>query len=67
MRMPLLEYFVVVGAALTAALFVAEYYVPAPAPIERSEIDKTSIRIHSTKSGPEKIELIIATIAPRTF
>jgi Na+-transporting NADH:ubiquinone oxidoreductase subunit NqrC len=60
--MPLLEYFVVVGIALIAGLFVADYYVPAPPPAkEAREIDKTSIRIHSTQKTPGKLELTAVT------
>ena len=57
MRMPLLEYFVVVGLALVGALFVADYYVPATPAVPRAEVDKSTIRIRSTQKLPELIEL----------
>ena len=62
MRMPLLEYFVVAGAFLTIGLFVADYYVPAPPPAKAvHEIDKSSIRIHSTHKTPDKVDLTAIT------
>jgi hypothetical protein len=49
LNMPLFQYFVVVGVALMAALFVADYYVPAPPTPAPRVLDTSSIRIHSTQ------------------
>ncbi|RQH09499.1 hypothetical protein [Bradyrhizobium sp. RP6] len=54
--MPIIRYFVFVGALLLALLFAADRYLPAP--LERagpSDPDRTIIRIASARSLPEKI------------
>ncbi|WP_439365300.1 hypothetical protein ACNJYD_02925 [Bradyrhizobium sp. DASA03005] len=54
--MPIIRYFVFVGALLLALLFAADLYLPAP--VERagpSDPDRTIIRIASARSLPEKI------------
>jgi len=54
--MPIIRYFVFVGALLLALLFAADRYLPAP--VERagpSDPDRTIIRIASSRSLPEKI------------
>ncbi|WP_342739879.1 hypothetical protein [Bradyrhizobium sp. B117] len=54
--MPIIRYFVFVGALLLALLFAADRYLPPP--VERagpSDPDRTIIRITSTRSLPEKI------------
>ncbi|WP_092257156.1 hypothetical protein [Bradyrhizobium sp. Rc3b] len=54
--MPIIRYFVAVGGALLALLFAADRYLPAP--IERAgeaDLDRTTIRIRSARSLPEKI------------
>ena len=66
MRMPLLEYFVVVGIALTGALFLADAYFPAPPTPAPRVFDTSSIRIHSTQKLPERLELT-ASATNRTF
>ncbi|MCK1666576.1 hypothetical protein [Bradyrhizobium sp. 153] len=54
--MPIIRYFVVVGGLLLALLFAAGRYLPAP--IEHAgatDPDRTTIRISSARSLPEKI------------
>ncbi|MGY8710801.1 hypothetical protein RAD16_34125 [Bradyrhizobium sp. 18BD] len=54
--MPIIRYFVFVGALLLALLFAADRYLPTP--VERagpSDPDRTIIRITSARSLPEKI------------
>ncbi|MDA9399006.1 MULTISPECIES: hypothetical protein [Bradyrhizobium] len=54
--MPIIRYFVFVGALLLALLFAADRYLPAP--VERagpSDPDRTIIRIASARALPEKI------------
>ncbi|MHC4041586.1 hypothetical protein [Bradyrhizobium sp. 23AC] len=56
--MPIIRYFIFVGALLLALLFAADRYLPAP--VERagpSDPDRTTIRIASARSLPEKIVL----------
>ncbi|WP_342738980.1 hypothetical protein [Bradyrhizobium sp. B117] len=62
--MPIIRYFVFVGALLLALLFAADRYLPPP--VERagpSDPDRTIIRITSTRSLPEKI---VFDTRPRT-
>lgn len=66
MRMPLLEYFVFAGLALTGALFVADAYFPAPPAPAPRVFDTSSIRIHSVQKVPERLELT-ANASGRTF
>ncbi|MDA9436256.1 hypothetical protein [Bradyrhizobium sp. CCBAU 51627] len=54
--MPIIRYFVFVGALLLALLFAADLYLPAP--VERtgpSDPDRTIIGIASARALPEKI------------
>ncbi|MHC4049885.1 hypothetical protein [Bradyrhizobium sp. 25ACV] len=54
--MPIVRYFVFVGGLLLALLFAADRYLPAP--VERNDAtdpDRTTIRIRSARSIPEKI------------
>jgi hypothetical protein len=54
--MPIIRYFVSVGGLLLALLFAADRYLPAP--IEHAgpaDPDRTTIRISSARSLPEKI------------
>ena len=63
-RMPLIEYFFVVGVVLTALLFVAERYFPAP-PAEKPRIVNTSsIRIKSVSLLPDKGDLMASVTKP---
>ncbi|MEY9748637.1 hypothetical protein ABIF65_008011 [Bradyrhizobium japonicum] len=54
--MPIIRYFIFVGGLLLAMLFAADRYLPAP--VERAaatDPDRTTIRISSARSLPEKI------------
>ncbi|WP_035701122.1 hypothetical protein [Bradyrhizobium genomosp. I (2014)] len=54
--MPIIRYFVFVGALLLALLFAADRYLPAP--VERAaanDPDRTIIRIASARRLPDKI------------
>lgn len=56
--MPIVRYIVFVGGLLLALLFAADRYLPAP--VERTDTtdpDRTTIRIRSARSLPEKIVL----------
>ncbi|WP_143199093.1 hypothetical protein [Bradyrhizobium sp. NAS80.1] len=59
--MPVLAYLWKVGAALLALLFVADFFLPrapleAP-PAEKTAEDRQTIRIHSDRKWPERVEL----------
>lgn len=61
--MPIIRYFVLVGAVLLALLFAVDRYLPAPeARSDAEQLDKTVIRIHSARALPEKI--VFDTRAP---
>ncbi len=62
--MPVLRYFIFVGAALIALLFVVSAALPsAPAAVaSNSATDLTSIRIHSDRKWPERV--VFDTNAP---
>ncbi|MCK1625911.1 hypothetical protein IVA98_22630 [Bradyrhizobium sp. 160] len=54
--MPIIRYFVFVGGLLLALLFAADRYLPAPIEHEdATDPDRTTIRIRSARSLPEKI------------
>jgi hypothetical protein len=54
--MPIFRYFVFAGALLLALLFTAHRYLPAPVEqADRSDPDRTVIRIASARSLPEKV------------
>jgi hypothetical protein len=54
--MPLWRYFAFTGGALLALLFLADWYLPkSAAEPARAGIDKTIIRIQSTRQWPEAI------------
>lgn len=53
--MPLARYFLLVGAALLAVLFVAGALLPSPPAVERVEAQRTTIRIHSAIKLPERV------------
>lgn len=52
--MPLARYFLLVGAALLAVLFVAGASLPSPPAVERIEAHRT-IRIHSEMKLPDRV------------
>ena len=55
--MPLLRYFVFVGGALLALLFVSNAYLPKTPDEVRADagFDKSTIRIHSERKWPERV------------
>ena len=54
--MPLWRYFAFTGSALLALLFLADWYLPkSSAEPARAGVDKTIIRIHSSRQWPEAI------------
>ena len=59
--MPVLRYFIFVGGALLALLFVSDYYLPnSPAADKTADagdagIDKSIIRIQSDRKWPERV------------
>jgi hypothetical protein len=65
--MPLLRYFLYVGAALVALLFTITWYLP---PLEaepaRADADRTTIRIHSQHKWPSAVvfDTTLPTIVP---
>ena len=65
--MPLGRYFTFTGAMLLALLFLADWYMPKPS-IEagRTDIDRSTIRIHSRHRWPEAIvfDTSLPTIVP---
>ncbi|WFU76395.1 MULTISPECIES: hypothetical protein [unclassified Bradyrhizobium] len=62
--MPIVRYFVFIGALLLALLFAADRYLPAPvAQASPTDPDRTIIRIASARSLPEKI---VFDTRPRT-
>jgi hypothetical protein len=54
---PIARYFVVVGSVLMVLLLIVDWFLPKPPAISsaRSQINKTTIRIESTRKWPEKI------------
>lgn len=46
-KLPIFMYFLVVGSALFASLFVVEAHFPAAPMQARKEVDKSIIRIHA--------------------
>lgn len=63
--MPLLRYFVGVGALLVALLLAVSAYAPDPQrQPAHSDIDKSTIRIARTQKGPELV--VIDTSIPTT-
>jgi hypothetical protein len=56
-KMPLMRYFVFIGGALLALLFVANACLPALPVAEGSQstVDRSIIRIHSDRKWPERV------------
>ncbi|WP_407114711.1 hypothetical protein [Bradyrhizobium sp. LMG 9283] len=63
--MPIIRYFVFVGGVLLALLFAADCYLPAPLESAgTTDPDRTTMRIRSARSLPEKI---VFDRSPRTL
>jgi hypothetical protein len=65
--MPLRRYFLYIGSVLLALLFIADWYLPAPgAERDRSDVDRSVIRIHSVHKWPKAvvIDTTLPTIVP---
>lgn len=60
--MPLLRYFLGVGTALSALMFIADAYLPKPAASETAYADLPAIRIHSERKWPDRV--VFNTRAP---
>jgi hypothetical protein len=60
--MPLARYFLLVGGALLLVLLIAGACLPSPPVIERAEVQRTAIRIHSEHKLPERV--VFDTSAP---
>lgn len=68
-KMPLLRYFVFVGAALLALLFAADAYLPKLPEADRTRVARSEIsgiRIHSDRKWPERVvfDTSLPTITP---
>jgi hypothetical protein len=62
--MPLVRYFVFTSGLLLGLLFLLDWYLPAsPATAAREahDIDRSIIRIHSARKGPEAIQFDTST------
>jgi hypothetical protein len=68
--MPLARYFLFVGAALLALLFIADEYLPKLPAAERTNAaaDLSVIRIHSDRKWPERVvfDTTVPPITPAT-
>jgi hypothetical protein len=68
LKMPLARYFLFVGAALLALLFVADSFLPKPpaAEVTAAAADHSIIRIQSDRKWPERVvfDTSIPTIGP---
>ena len=68
--MPLVRYFVFVGAALLTLLFVVDSYLPKLPAVERTnaEANLSAIRIRSDRKWPERVvfDTSLPTITPAT-
>jgi hypothetical protein len=53
--MPLLRYFVFVGGALLALLFISDAYLPKMPEVARADSDLPVIRIHSERKWPARV------------
>jgi len=54
--MPLLQYFFGIGGALLCLMFVLDAYVPKAPPREQHELDKSTIRISTPRTGDYVID-----------
>ena len=64
--MPLLSYFVTVGAALIAALYVASSYFESKAPsaAARVSVTPTTASLYIPAMSPKPIQTAASTVAP---
>jgi hypothetical protein len=66
----LIRYFLIVGGLLLTLLFIADWYMPSPPQTATQEgsIDRTILRIRSTRKWPEKVQIdtTIPMTAPST-
>ena len=53
--MPLARYFFLVGGVLLALVFISDLYFPKSPTVERADIDRQVIRIHSDQKWPERV------------
>jgi len=53
--MPLARYFFLVGGVLLALVFISDLYLPRSPTMERADIDRQVIRIHSDQKWPERV------------
>lgn len=56
--MPLRRYFLVVGSVLLALLFVADWYLPSPSPMQSygAPIDASILHIRSEHKWPQRLQ-----------
>jgi hypothetical protein len=61
--MPIRSYFLYIGGLLLALLFLADWYLPpSDAERSRSDVDRSTIRIHSAQKWPQAV--VIDTTQP---
>jgi hypothetical protein len=63
--MPLVRYFVVMGGTLLSLLFLAGSYLPKPeAAPTAADIDRSTIRLHSSQKWPEAVRIDTSAVVP---
>ena len=63
--MPLVRYFVVMGGTLLSLLFLADSYLPKPeAAPAAADIDRSTIRLHSSQKWPEAVRIDTGAVVP---
>ena len=65
--MPVGRYFLYIGSVLLALLFIIDWYLPQPdAGAARSDVDRSTIRIHSARKWPKAVvfDTTVPTIVP---
>ena len=63
--MPLIRYFVVMGGVLLSLLLLADWYLPKPeATTAVADIDRSTIRLHSSQRWPEAVRIDTAAAPP---
>ena len=64
--MPLARYFLYVGGALLALLFISDPYLPKLPATDRAEFRSANIYIHSDQKWPERIvyDTSLTTVVP---